>query len=138
MDVGPRAKQLNTMTIQDLRKQEGQKLGYGSFLSPFDGSAAAYSALSPSIRANPSEFDPAAVATSSRWRGGPLDEYTTGEKISDFFGEVGNQAASINNAVNPFSEGNRKWFLAVAVIGVAAYFLAPVIIRAIQEKGAVK
>ena len=63
----------------------------------------------------------------------PLKDYTMTEKVGDFFEEVGNQAVSINDSVNPFSEKNRKYILAVATVGILAYFLLPVIVKAFRK-----
>lgn len=121
------------MTIQELRAQCGKALGFGSWLTPFDGSVAAYGELSAEdqaalanamyayIRAHPSEFSSQQVKQASTMHAAGPD---TSSNWGVFVDEVANQA----DALNPFSEQNRAWFAAVVigcvVIGSAAYFFA--------------
>ena len=128
--------------ITSLRATLGQSLGYGS---GFDGSPLAYSQLSADqqlalvnrlkayILAAPDQFNATQLALAGR---PPLElttDYTVGEQVADFFGEMGNQAVDLNANINPFSERNRGWVLGAAVAGLAVYFLAPLALAALRK-----
>jgi hypothetical protein len=130
------------MTITALRAQEGKRItGDASF----DGTPTAYAnatadqriqitnAMKAYIRANPSEFDASQVQVANTADITLSENYTAGQMVSDFTEEMGNQAVELNNAVNPFSEANRKWILWAAVLIAAAYLILPQLMRARAE-----
>lgn len=93
------------------------------------------------IVSRPDEFTPAQVANAQRvidkgGAQGPI-EYTFGQAAKDFAGEALNQAVSINEAVNPFSESNRGSLLTritiVAAVAAVLYFAGPKLIEAARK-----
>lgn len=102
------------MTITELRAKIGSEVTGDPF---FKGTPEAYrdeltdaqritvtNRMADYIRKNPTQFSTAQVAVANRQKdiSAPVD-YTFGDKVSDFFGEVANQAEDIN----PLSQKNR-------------------------------
>ena len=121
------------MNITTLRAQIGQSLGYGYAFSTFDGSAAAYAALEADqqvkltnamkayIRANPDDFTPFIETP---------ENYSWGDAIADFSGEVANQAQEAGKAVAGVGQGTltllsmARWLIpaaGLAVVGLIAW-----------------
>jgi len=127
------------MNINEVQQIAAKKLGF-SFTVPSELSAAnrelLYDEEARFIQANPGLFndnqkDWAKKRLGGAWFGVPLEGYSIGDAVQDFSSEFANQAIKINDSLNPFSENNRRIIFWFAVIGGAAYFLAPVIIQAI-------
>ena len=130
-----------------LRAVLGQSLGLGSWMIPCDGSPAATAALSDADRrrlyaaivawseGNPGRLSPIQVSAARNLAAmESVQPYTAGDAAAEFFAELGDQAASINENVNPFSATNRAWILGAVVAVAAVYFLAPVVIQALQSQ----
>lgn len=75
----------------------------------------------------PSVVEWAARRTQSALYGTSAPSYSFTEAVSDFVGEVGNQAANLNQDLNPFSEANRRSLYMTVVGGLLLYVLAPAI-----------
>lgn len=127
------------MNIRELEQVVAKKLGF-KFNLPADLSPAdreiLYDEEARYIAANPSLFGENWIEWSKKRMGGsfynvPLENYSLGDAVQTFTEEFANQAVQINDALNPFSEANRKIVFWLAVLGVGAYFLAPVIVQAI-------
>ncbi len=134
------------MSIDDLRNQITSQLGYTTLL----GSPKAYIDLTPQeqvnvtnamnqyVVQNPSQFTDAQVGIATNWVQNqvtaPLADTSLTAEVSDFFDEVGNQASSLNQNLNPFSEQNRKYILWIVVAGAAIWYLTPHIINSLRKK----
>lgn len=93
--------------------------------------------LSAEILKFPQSFTESTLAIASRVNGQTYRHLDAASfDWSDFGSAIAAEGASINNAVNPFSEKNRKWILGVAVAGAAVYFLAPRLIESFAKKTA--
>ncbi|HQF38258.1 MAG TPA: hypothetical protein PK322_03985 [Opitutaceae bacterium] len=135
------------MTAQELSRIVGNEMGLGSWLSPWGGTPAEYSALDAAtqieltnrmrayIREHPADFAPAVVAVASSGAGytEAPDANGLGSDLATFFGEVGAQAADLNQTLNPFSERNRGYVLAAVAVGLVLYFAGPQIVAAIRK-----
>lgn len=134
------------MTATELRRLKGLEMGLGSWFSPWTGTAAEFERLSLAdrveltnrmrayIRENPAEF-PAAVVTVAHSGTGATsapDSYGITAAAADFFGEISDQAADLNQTLNPFSERNRGYVLAAVAVGLVLYFAGPAIIAALR------
>jgi len=134
------------MTAQELRKQIGNAMGLGSWLSPWTGTAADYAALSDAqkieltnrmrayIREHPAEFAATVVQVASAGSGviESPSYYGVGDAFADFASGVGEQVVDLNDNLNPFSEKNRGWVLGVVAVGVILYFAGPAIVAALR------
>jgi hypothetical protein len=129
------------MTFTELQKYAGNRLGF-SFTVPADLNAndreRLYDEMARVIHANQGQFSEGEVAyakkrMASGWYENPIKEYTLTQKISDFGEEVVNQAVSINENINPFSQSNRGKLFTLVVAGLAVYFLAPVIFDSVAK-----
>lgn len=134
------------MTAQELSKLVGDQMGLGSWLSPWGGTPAEYSDLDDAtkieltnrmrayIREHPADFTAAQVSLANSGAGytEAPDANGLGSDIATFFGEVGNQAADLNQTLNPFSERNRGYVLAAVAVGLVLYFAGPSIIAALR------
>ena len=136
---------LTPAQITALRRAVGESIGLGSWLSPYDGTAAATAALSDADRlalhrellvwasANPGQFSDiqlAALRKLAAWT--PADPYTLADAAADFVGEIGTQASDLNETLNPFSARNRGYVLAAVAVGLVLYFAGPSIIAALR------
>lgn len=133
------------MTISEVYQIVGKQKGLDSFVYPSELDAdereQLYDGTADYIITNGSGFTLSQIEWAKKRRASslyntPIEEYSVGDAVSDFGNEFANQAVQINEAVNPFSESNRGKILWLAVAGVAIYFLAPVIIKAIAENKA--
>ena len=84
--------------------------------------------LAAVIAANPASFSEqdnrtAEIVTGKTYS--PLSENSALDDLETFADAIGDEAASINEAVNPFSSGNRKLILFVVVGAALVYFLGP-------------
>ena len=124
---------------EQLRRAAGDSLGlsftYPSELSPAERETL-YDRMADMANASPKDYEAIVVQWAEKRRASPfymqpIVTYSVGDAVADFAGEIGNQAVTINDAVNPFSEANRGKVLVVLavalVVGVAiyAYRLAP-------------
>ena len=130
------------MNITTLRAQIGQSLGYGYAFSTFDGSAAAYAALEADqqvkltnamkayIRANPDDFTPIQQGIAQTPFIETPENYSWGDAIADFSGEVANQAQEAGKAVTCVGQGTltllsmARWLIpaaGLAVVGLIAW-----------------
>ena len=135
---------MNSTGYTALKARIGQGLGLGSLFSPFDGSPAAFQSLTGEqqlaftaavkeyVRTHPTEFEPAQIAAASLGDVASLDTYGVGDALESFAGEIGDQAVSINDNLNPFSAKNRGWVLGAVAVGVLIYFVGPPIIAALR------
>jgi hypothetical protein len=125
------------MTITELRIKIGREVTGDQ---SFDGSIAAYSALDADqqitltnrmkayIRANPKEFSEVQVTAANKPDISLTGKYTAGDAISDFSGEVGNQALEAGKSIASVGKGVlntfnlASWLIpTVAVILVVLY-----------------
>ena len=134
------------MTAHELSRIVGDEMGLGSWLSPWGGTPAEYSALGDAekieltnrmrayIRDNPAEFAATVVQVANSGTGTieAPDTYGLADALGDFTGELGNQAVSLNDNLNPFSAKNRGWVLGVVAVGVILYFAGPAIVAALR------
>lgn len=129
-------------TILTLRAEAKADLGF-SYNQISDLSAAQketlYDRMADIVAATPMEYDDATRAWANTRRAGvwyhtPLASQSIGDAVGVFAEEFANQAAEINDAMNPFSERNRKVVFGLMVLGAAVYFLAPVVIAALEKK----
>ena len=129
------------MTIPEVQKLAAKNLGL-SYTVLADLSAndreRVYDEEARYIHANQGTFSEAEVAwakkrMASAWYENPITKYTFSEKLSDFTDEAINQAVSLNENINPFSESNRGKLFTLVVAGLAVYFLAPVIFDSVAK-----
>jgi len=135
------------MTISDLRNQTITQLGFTDWLN----NPLAYVDLTAQqqidvtngmmkfISQNPSQFTDAQVTQANTYLGTgiqnvPLADTSFSSDVLTFGSAVADQAVSLNNAINPFSEQNRKWVLLVVVLGVGLWVLGPRLIESIGNK----
>lgn len=132
--------------LAQLNRRLAAELGLPTYNQPSELSAAQLARLTNAVHAyivaHPAEFSETQVmlAQNARARGGIPEgeiEYTVGQAAKDFAGAVFDQAVSINDAVNPFSERNRGSLLAriTVIAGVVAvlYFAGPALIGAVRK-----
>lgn len=134
------------MTIDDLRS----KIIADQRLTNWLGMPENYSDLSAQDQVNVTNammqyivdhselFDPANVDQAQKYinsgiQNVPLKDTSVSATLSDFGSAIADQAVSLNNNLNPFSEQNRKLTYFLVVGGVLLYFVGPLILDAIKE-----
>lgn len=137
------------MQISELRAAIGRTVTADP---SFDGSLTEFSALPIAqqsaisngmkeyMRAHPTEFtsNQLVFANGANFSTSEAESYGLFNAAGDFVSEVGNQAVSLNDNLNPFSEKNRKWVLGVVAFGALLYFVGPAIIAALKDGKATK
>lgn len=113
-------------------EQNGFRTWYGALKSPSSLSneelQTVTTGVASYILAHPDDFAPASVAIAkgrvdfSKSPGYALADNSLAANAGVFVDEVGNQAASLNQSINPFSEQNRKYLLAVVLLAAALWY----------------
>lgn len=136
----PTAGQTTAQAIQVVRSRLGLT---GKYVSDWTyAERIAYNqALAEELLKNPSSISQNQRVTASRIlsRGyQPLED--TGFDVGLFVQELGNQAVSLNDTLNPLSEGNRdglataiKWLAIAAVVTAGLVYFAPFIAPKIKQ-----
>ena len=129
------------MTTQEVSALVGRQLGYGS---SYGGTVAEFreltgeqqlaltSAVKAYIREHPADFAATVQTVANLADVAPLEQYTALDAAESFVTGVAEEAASINDNLNPFSAKNRGWVLGVVAIGVILYFAGPAIVAALR------
>ena len=124
----------NRLNLKTAARNAANSLGVDAAKLTFDQRTAFNKALAAEVLKYPLSFtaetlNTARIIYAREYR--PLE--SEGFDLGDIADAIGNEAAAINNALNPFSEKNRRLVFAAVVIVAALYVLAPRLAAAVQK-----